>query len=135
MTLIGNFFYLKPSDKIYVIKTFFYSYYIRLIIWGLPFSRVKKIADEMGKKKVIKPQINIEKILWAINVTDPFVVKSTCLTKAITAQMLLSKHNYASKLRIGVIKDEKFEAHAWLEVDGHVVVGNLEKEFVSLVDM
>jgi hypothetical protein len=134
MSIVGRFFDLKPTDRIFVLKTFFYSYYIRLITWFLPFSRVQRLAEGIGKHQVRTPKMKAKEIVWAINVTDPYVLKSTCLTKAITAQMLLNQQDITSKLRIGVIKDENFEAHAWLEVDGQIIMGHSEREYVSLVD-
>jgi hypothetical protein len=89
----------------------------------------------MGQKKKISSPVNIKKIIWAINCTDIFVLKSTCLTKAITAQILLNQNDHASIVKIGVSKKAKFEAHAWVEVDGQVVLGNSKKQFVSIVDL
>lgn len=104
-------------------------------MWCLPFSYVRKIADRMGRNKVKILQRDINNIIWAINVVDNYVIKSTCLTKAITAQILLRQHNYVAKIKIGVIKDETFEAHAWVEVDGQVIIGISEKKYVSLIDL
>ena len=42
-----------------------------------------------------------------------------------------------SQIKIGVGKDinGEFEAHAWLEYAGKVVVGESEKEYVPLTDL
>lgn len=135
MTVIQNFFDLDRLDKFLILKTFFYSYLVRLLVWGLPFSYVLKISASMGKIEVIIIPANIQKIIWAINCTDNLVLKSTCLTKAITAQILLSQHNYLSIVKIGVLKNTNFEAHAWVEVDGQIILGKSEKQFVSIVDL
>ncbi len=56
------------------------------------------------------------------------VPAATCLTQALTAQTVLSRRGHDSRLRIGVAKDTQgnLEAHAWVECDGTVVVGESE---------
>jgi hypothetical protein len=135
MTILNNFIILKPYDKFLVLKTYLYSCFIRLMLWVLPFSRVTIISKEMGKWKISNSENNIKKIIWSINVTDPYVIKSTCLSRAITAQILLSQNEYTSKIKIGVNKKDEFQAHAWVEVDGDVIIGKSEKKYVTIVDL
>lgn len=134
MTVFSSFIALKSADKRLILKTFFLNYYMRLITWILPFKKVRKISRDMGKNRT-KDQIDISRLLWAVNVTSSYVFKSTCLTRALTAQILLEQQGYHSVLRIGVIKDEEFEAHAWLEYKGEVVLGESEKKYVPLVEI
>ncbi|MCE7698044.1 MAG: lasso peptide biosynthesis B2 protein [Methanobacterium paludis] len=70
-----------------------------------------------------------------MNVAGEYVPRSTCLSKAMAAQILLSRHNYPSKLKIGVIKENEFEAHAWVEVDNEVVVGESKRDYVPILDL
>jgi hypothetical protein len=50
---------------------------------------------------------------------------STCLSEAIAGRFLMARIGYPAELRIGVRKAEgKFEAHAWLECAGDLVIGN-----------
>jgi hypothetical protein len=53
--------------------------------------------------------------------------------RALAAQIMLGHAGVASSLHIGVTKGEKgeFEAHAWLECQGKVVVGKGELERYS----
>jgi Transglutaminase-like superfamily len=50
-----------------------------------------------------------------------------CLAKALTMKTLLNQYNCPSKLIIGVDKNgvNQLEAHAWIEYEGHVVMGQL----------
>ena len=134
MTVFGSFIALKSEDKLLVLKTFFLNYYIRLILWIFPFRRVHKIVQKKGKSKK-NNHLNISRLMWAVNITSNYVFKATCLTKALTAQILLEQHGYSSVLRIGVNKEGEFEAHAWVEYEGDVVMGDSEKEYVPLVDI
>jgi hypothetical protein len=134
MTVFGNFMALKSADKRLILKTFFLNYYMRLILWTFPFQKVHKIACKMGIKHK-KDHIEISRLMWAVNATSHYVFKSTCLTKAITSQILLDQYGYVSILRIGVINESEFEAHAWVECEGDVVMGKSEKEYMLLMDI
>ena len=49
----------------------------------------------------------------------------TCLSKALTGKALMARYGHPGELCIGVAKtDGKFEAHAWLECEQNVVIGN-----------
>jgi hypothetical protein len=49
----------------------------------------------------------------------------TCLNQALAAQMLLAQRGYPALLHIGVAKGKEgqFQAHAWVESEGKVVIG------------
>ena len=52
---------------------------------------------------------------------------STCLVRAIVCESLLTVHGHPAAIRFGVARDaEEFQAHAWVERDGDVVLGELE---------
>jgi hypothetical protein len=57
-------------------------------------------------------------------------IGSTCLTRAITAQYFLRRAGIESRLCIGVMRDDQkaFQAHAWLERDGRVILGGSHEE-------
>ena len=56
--------------------------------------------------------------------------------KAVVGQMFLNQSGYETVLCIGVRREgkQRLEAHAWLEHDDRIVIGNLEdlSSFVSL---
>lgn len=56
------------------------------------------------------------------------VLRRHCLREAIVLVALLRRRGVEALVRIGVRKerDEGFEAHAWVEVDGVPVTGDLE---------
>ena len=55
------------------------------------------------------------------------VPAATCLPQALAAEALLTRGGLPADLRIGVMKEAsgKLLAHAWVESDGRVVVGDL----------
>lgn len=66
---------------------------------------------------------------WAVRHAARLVPRATCLTQALAAQIMLARRGVPSVLQIGVDRaadstgSARFEAHAWLEVDGLVLVG------------
>jgi len=52
---------------------------------------------------------------------------AVCLPQAIAGKLMLARRGYASTLHLGVARTPAggLLAHAWLEVDGQIVVGEL----------
>ena len=52
---------------------------------------------------------------------------ATCLADALVAYTMLNRRRYAARLHIGVRHGEAraLEAHAWVECDGAVVIGDV----------
>src|SRR5690349_20360570 len=84
-----------------------------------------------GKLVTCQPIVNSPsslkptQIAWAINRTACLIPRSTCLVRAIADNHLLTRHGHASTIHIGVAKPEAkaFEAHAWVECNGVILVG------------
>lgn len=70
-----------------------------------------------------------EDVSWAVaRVGDRFRMDGPCLTLALTAIFHYRRMLVPADLRIGVLRDKPGEltAHAWVERDGQVVVGQLD---------
>jgi hypothetical protein len=69
------------------------------------------------------------KIGWAVQaVSRRLPGKNACLVQALTAQAMLRRRGYPSDLRIGVAgrdPDGAIKAHAWVEYQGSVIVGEI----------
>jgi Transglutaminase-like superfamily len=65
----------------------------------------------------------------AVHRAARFVPHPTCLVKALAVQTLLARRGRIGILRLGVktTRAAGFEAHAWLEVDGEIVIGEGER--------
>jgi hypothetical protein len=52
-----------------------------------------------------------------------------CLARALVCQVLMARRGYSPELRIGVAKSQEgtLEAHAWIESQGQVVIGDLKE--------
>ncbi len=114
-----------------LVNTFVLLLLVRLGLWLLPFSTLQriiaKISQQNPKSEQVKA-ISIEQIIWAVNVSSRYMPGGVkCLARALTTQVFMGRYGYSSQLRIGVAKTEagKLEAHAWVESQGRVIIGNL----------
>jgi transglutaminase superfamily protein len=66
-----------------------------------------------------------ERLTRAVHAASRFVPRSTCLVKALALQALLARRGGVGILHVGVKTTQVagFEAHAWLELDGEIVIG------------
>jgi|SRR5215210_3848172 len=78
-----------------------------------------------------------EEVVWAVESAGRLMPwASTCLTQALAAQVLLLRRGRPALVHIGTFKggDGDFEAHAWVECRGEVLMGGHELErFTPLV--
>jgi hypothetical protein len=82
--------------------------------------------------KTPPPVPSSEEICRAVEVAGRLVPGATCLVKAHVASAMLNRFGYASEIKIGVSKQSSdLSAHAWLECDGRIVMGNSASQFVE----
>lgn len=136
MTLIHSFFKLDNKTKLILIKTFLLLWIIRIMLWIFSFSRMGHLIKRFSRVKPASTTIPLPKITWAVQVMGRFVPGSTCLVQALSGQILLARYGYSSLVKIGVSRSKgEFEAHAWLENEGQVVLGESETDFVPIMDV
>ena len=101
---------------------------IRLGLWLLPFQRLLTLLDKFSHSNCNR-RLSVKKILWSVNAVSHYIpgMKCKCLARALTTEVLMKRYGHTPKLQIGVSKTEegKLEAHAWVEVEGIVAIGNL----------
>ena len=64
---------------------------------------------------------------WALDVAGRYLPwRPSCLHRAIAGRALMQSLGHDATLRIGVGRDERrqFIAHAWLECDGRILIGD-----------
>ena len=65
-----------------------------------------------------------------------YIPQATCLVQAMAGYILFSRYGYNTRIKIGVLNEEGiFEAHAWLEQEGSVVLGESEKNYKTILDI
>jgi hypothetical protein len=69
-----------------------------------------------------------DRIVWAVDFASRTVPRmNNCLVRAVAAEALFLRAACPCELKLGAAKDgREFIAHAWLESEGKVVIGDFE---------
>ena len=110
-----------------LIRAFFLVLVIRLLLWVLPFTSLQKVLKSFHPRASPPASDDIPpaRIAWAVTVASRYVLRATCLVRALATQVLLGRAGRSSVLHIGVMKGDRapIEAHAWVEAEGRIIIG------------
>ncbi len=127
MGKVFRFFGLSFEEKALIVRASCWLLFFRIGLFVAPTGLAKKWVRKGELCESVNPSVDgpaIHDIVRAIRRCKAYVPYATCLTQALTARKMLSRHGYDAVLKIGVARSEGlFEAHAWVEVDGSVVLG------------
>lgn len=104
---------------------------VRIGLYLLPFRRLHELARRPALPPARASGVHApERIAWAVAAAARLVPRASCLTQAVAAQRLLERAGHPVQLRMGVGKDEGggVIAHAWVERDGTVLIGDIGLE-------
>jgi hypothetical protein len=127
--ILGIFFKKKPGQQWLLIKIVVLSLFIRLLILLLPFRYLENFLgtlNEIPKPGNTKPvRSDFQSLARQIkNVSRIVPWESNCLVQATVGKILLRKKNAETTVIFGVKKGEnQLLAHAWLSVDGAIILG------------
>jgi len=95
---------------------------VRLELWLLPW-RIVSRPPARHKDLSATP---VERWSAAIRIVSRFVPSATCLAQALALRRLLARNGRVSVLSLGVRNPPggRLQAHAWLEADGRVILGD-----------
>jgi hypothetical protein len=111
-----------------VIRTLALIAMVRLALWVMPFRTARAMVAWMARRRTratVGRTLSAEQLCAMIGRLGDHVPRATCLTQALVAQLVLCRSGFDPVLRLGVGRDERnvFRAHAWVECDGRVVIG------------
>ena len=105
---------------------------IRVGLWLFPFKHVQRrygrsLRRRLGQGTNVSDTAAARAIGAAVRRASRLVPAATCLPQAFAARVMLERRAVPNDLRFGVAKASNgvLEAHAWIEVDGAVIVGYL----------
>ncbi len=125
MHRIGTFLGLPAADRWLALRAACWLVLARLALSTLPFARVQELAALASRRMPIAG-LAPGRVAWAVETTARSIPGASCLTQALAADVLLRRQGETPALRIGVATDsEDFEAHAWLELHGRPLVGDI----------
>ncbi len=124
----SKFFALPFKDKKLLAQALVFVAVIRMSLWILPFRWVRTVVSRGERPENDAERLDraaIDKILHSVAAGSRYVPSATCLTQALATQALLRLKGQGSRVRIGVDKDENdgLMAHAWVEVNGRIIIG------------
>jgi hypothetical protein len=110
--------------------------WVRLALWRWPYARVRVELAARTRSRRDPPAVERRSscleadpraLAWAVRAAARRVPHATCLTQALTLEAMLAEAGHLSDVRIGVARtsEGRFEAHAWLEFGGDVLIGDL----------
>lgn len=128
MRRVRKFLGLAASDRHLLLEATLLVAATRLGLWLLPFRTLRHLLDSLTRPAPTGGQAAPERVAWAVSVASRYIPAATCLTQALATQALLGRRGHRSRLRIGVAKAERgqLEAHAWVELEGNVVIGGAQ---------
>jgi len=132
MWSLRKFTRLSGAERRVLIEALTLSAGVRLGLKLFPLRTVRRWLRRLGEGNDRRcPESEprtIERIVWAVQATNRGTPGATCLVQAMTGQVLLRRRGIPASVQIGVTKDgvEGFQAHAWLESDGTVLIGGSE---------
>ena len=140
---VRSFFHYPPAERLLLIKALCVLAGVRAGLSLLSFPRFQALFGcilatiGVGRDTAASPPI--AQLVWAVRCASVYVPHPTCLTQALAAQVLLERFGYPTRLLIGVAPDDKgrtpFQAHAWLESKGVVVIGGSTVDYVPLATL
>ena len=129
MGQLNKFLRLSRGERRLLVRAAFLLALIRLAQGRVPFRRLRRLVvrrPRHGAASAAGDPRLIDQVIWAVTAVSRRTGEwTTCLTQALTAQALLARYGYASRLHVGVGRGDQgeLEGHAWLERDGRVLIG------------
>jgi hypothetical protein len=133
MRRLRKYLRLSSAERRLVREAYALVAAMRIVCWSLPFAKVRQLAARLSRARAdsdpdSRPRRDL--IAWSVTAAgNAFPGGRNCLVSALAAEIMLRRYGYPAELRIGVANPaEGFKAHAWLESDGSIVVGDFEIE-------
>src|SRR5262245_6925891 len=123
---LHKFASLAPNERDLFARTLVLLWLVRLGLWLLPYERLCRLLFRKGTRiPETLNNLSVPQIVRSVKAMSRYVPAATCLTKALVTVMLLRHAGQEASVRIGVARSQfgAIEAHAWVESDGHIVIG------------
>ena len=128
--LIVKFFRLPITDQRLLMRAAMALATAKLAVRTMSFIHARKTVTRIqtiGARPAAPP--SPERIRWAVTTAGRFIPGlKNCLVQALAAEAILNRAGYSCELKIGAAKNgpHGLLAHAWLERDGKVFIGDFE---------
>lgn len=119
------------TDSAGFLRALLLLWYLRMCFWFFPQGKIFSLLNAKWRILHSENARPPEQIATTIVAASRFVPFATCLMQSIACKLLLQAQGYSSTFCVGVTLTEHedardLEAHAWVECDGKVILGDLE---------
>ncbi len=100
--------------------------FVRIGLRATSYARLRAWLERMAVV-MSRPRSPGADVTWAVGAAGRRITGTTCLAEALAVYTMLRRRGHEPLLRIGVRQGDRslLEAHAWVECDGHVVMGEV----------
>jgi len=136
---ISRFRELSPPERRVFVEASVGVLGARVAVAALPFrtaralTRKLRFAVQRYEALRARQPVDAETVARCVERAGRQVPGARCLQRALAGSVILARHGHETRLRIGVRRPtpDAFEAHAWLERDGEVLVGGPATDFAA----
>ncbi len=128
MTWWPNIRRLPPQEAIILAQVWVLLLLTELGLRLLPFRSLLSLGRGFPRARrgsSLPPPSSIARLALLVEIASRYsFIKATCLKQALVLSWLLERYGLNALLRIGVSRRAgKLKAHAWLELDGQIILG------------
>lgn len=126
MGRLRSFLKRPCRDKLLLGEAFLAVVSMRLGLWVLRYRRVRRLVEarKLGPPRHLSRALM--RVCWAIDHAASVVPGASCLPRALAGMMMMRRRGIEGVLRFGVRQKpgaKRIDAHAWVEIEGVVVIG------------
>jgi hypothetical protein len=108
---------------------------VGLFLWPLP-TLLRWFGTNPATSSLATPSVlTKDEIIWTIRAAASLAWKPTCAVRALVAERLFRTQGYPVQFKVGVRSGEDFQAHAWVEDETGILVGESERPYHPLPDL
>jgi hypothetical protein len=139
MSRLSRFLRLSSTEKTLLVKVWILLGTTRLCLSVFRFDILRKVLKGISPLVARGYQkFTDDQLVRIVGIASRYVPKATCLTQALTVQLLLKQSGRQASLYIGVngVEGGHLNAHAWVESGGKVITGGPNPgDFTSLLTL
>ena len=129
MSRLSKFLCLSSAEKILLFRVWILLGITRLCLSIFRLAILRKLLTGIGPFVArVDKEFPDGQLVRIVGIASRYFPKATCLTQALTSQLILKQSGRQAYLHIGVTGSNNgwLKAHAWVESQGRVIIGGSE---------
>jgi hypothetical protein len=137
ISALRSFWSLDRRERALLISAGLLQVIFGLALRLVQFERVRRFSLWAGRfmRRSYRVRLDADSVSTPVRRAGRYCLFGTCLTRALTAHVLLSRTGHSPTLRVGIrrISPGRWAAHAWVECGGMIVVGGSREQLGSYI--